>query len=152
MTYHVTTRLFAENLRELSVAPVIGQYLFGTFWIQVLQSGRFCEKENKNPKSLNSWQCYKRLCLIPGQLDNRCFKDFNNCQQGISISFWLQFIDGLYIVAITNANNTILSVRVKHHRNLLIQLTAGSSRYQINRSCFPVGWFFLTITWDHTSK
>ncbi|XP_020623505.1 uncharacterized protein LOC110061029 [Orbicella faveolata] len=86
-----------------------------------------------------------------GQFSNRCLEDFNNCQQGISISFWLQLIDGLYIVAITNANNTILSVQVKDHRNLLIQLTAGSSRWQIKRSCFPVGWFFLTITWNHTN-
>ena len=100
----------------------------------------------------NSTQCYKCLFLIPGQLNNPCIKDFNNCQQGISISFWLQFIDGLYIVAITNANKTILSLQVKDYRNLLIQLTVGSSRWQIKRSCFPVGWFYLTITWDHTSK
>ena len=99
-----------------------------------------------------STQCYKRLFLIPGQLNNSCIKDFKNCHQGISISFWLQLIDGLFIVAITNANKTILSMQVKDYKNLLIQLTAGSSRWQIKRSCFPVGWFFLTITWDHTSK
>lgn len=90
--------------------------------------------------------------IFAGKFDNICIKDFNNCQQGISLSFWLQFIDGMNVMTITNANNTILSVQVKDNRDLLIQLTAGSKRWQIKRSCFPVDWFYLTITWDHKSK
>ena len=55
-------------------------------------------------------------------------------------------------MSVTKANNTVLSVQINDSGKLLIQLHAGSILWQIERDCFPAGWFHLTVTWDNTSK
>ena len=90
--------------------------------------------------------------FLSGHFQNSCLNDFSTCPQGMSFAFWLQFIDGAYVMCVTKANNTVLSVQVNDNGKLLIQLHAGSILWKIKWDCFPVGWFHLTVTWDNTSK
>ncbi|XP_022798427.1 uncharacterized protein LOC111336573 isoform X2 [Stylophora pistillata] len=84
-----------------------------------------------------------------GQVNNRCLEDLSKCHEGISMSFWLQFTDGRQVITLINKNITLLSVHVKDYKNIFIRLKAGSSIWNIKRSCFPMGWFHLAITWNH---
>ena len=92
------------------------------------------------------------ISFFLGQVNNSCLEDLSKCQEGISVSFWLQFTDGRQVITLINNDNTILSVYVKDYRNILISLKVGSNTWNIERHCFPMGWFHLTITWNHRSR
>lgn len=83
-----------------------------------------------------------------GSLAKGCFQDPARCPQGISFAVWLNYLDGMFIATVKSNQSIELSITSPNPGSLLLRLTALTKQWEIRRTCFPVGWFHVLITWS----
>ena len=80
-------------------------------------------------------------------LKDPCLARSHNCDDGSSISFWLQFISGSVVLRSVNVG---FNVYVKNGKFFVNFQSADNRRWEIERSCISMGFFFVTATWRST--
>ena len=79
-----------------------------------------------------------------GPLNEPCLVAPYNCAEGLTVSFWLQFISGGIIIRTGKAG---FHVHVDGGK-LFITYQGVSRSWTIERSCIPMGVFLVTATWS----
>ncbi|XP_046857278.1 uncharacterized protein LOC124450690 [Xenia sp. Carnegie-2017] len=90
---------------------------------------------------------YGHGALISDSLKDPCLARSHKCDDGSSISFWLQFISGSVVLRSVNVG---FNVYVKNGKFFVNFQSADNRRWEIERSCIPMGFFFVTATWRST--
>ena len=91
-------------------------------------------------------------CCVAGGFDNNCLYDPTDCDQGFSLSFWLNYINGRFLLLsgsyTTSQHGPGLHIVCNKHRKILCDVT---SRMRSWRAKFPAKsdvWTHYVITWD----
>ncbi|CAB4014661.1 macrophage mannose receptor 1-like, partial [Paramuricea clavata] len=82
--------------------------------------------------------------LISGTLKDPCLVAPYNCTEGLTVSFWLQFISGGIIIHTGKAG---LHVYVEGGK-FFITYQGVDRSWTIERACIPMGVFLVTATWS----
>ncbi|CAB4025155.1 protocadherin Fat 4-like, partial [Paramuricea clavata] len=82
--------------------------------------------------------------LISGALKDSCLVAPYNCAEGITVSFWLQFISGGIIIRTGKAG---FHVYVEDGKFFITYQGVGRS-WTIERGCIPMDVFLVTATWS----
>ena len=86
-------------------------------------------------------------CLLLDRLTDACLGEPYTCPDGISVSFWLQFISGSVILQTGRVGFYIYV----ENGNFFITFRNLTHAWKIERGCMPMGVFHVTATWTSTS-
>ena len=82
--------------------------------------------------------------LILGFLKDPCLVAPYNCVEGLTVSFWLQFISGQIIIRTGKAGFYVFVEGGK----FFVTYQSLDKSWTIERACIPMGVFLVTATWS----